>query len=483
MNEKQPPFMLNFKSNINGGFIMEESSRQLEEEKIGKLLLRFSIPIVISILVSELYSMVDTLFVGRNVGAVGIGALVIVFPIQRIIIALSMMIGIGTSTSFARSNGENEIEKSKKIVKNGFTFACFLMTSLSLVIYIFSEKILLGLGASSDILPYAMDYLRIIIIGSTFLSLTIFTSNIMIALGNPRISIISTSIGAICNIIIDYILVVKMGKGVKGAAIATTLSQMAGFAFAYYHLLKVKKEYKIGYGFHLDKSIVLPIILVGLSVFIIEAEDGIVMGVINNLLINTVGDSAIVVLGVISKLYMFLFITMFGISSAMQPIAAYNFGAKNFKRLKEVMRKTTIYATATTAVLWIIGLIFAPKLVPIFVKEPEIINESIKAFRIIIAVFPIISIYYVAIFYFQAMGDVKYAVTVSILRQIMILLPVAIILVKVFNLGAMGVWLAFPISDCIVAIVGLKLIKMEGYELNQKVKKEKEKISKEYILN
>ena len=223
----------------------------------------------------------------------------------------------------------------------------------------------------------------------------------------------------------------------------------------------------------------------GLSAFVIEAEDGIVMGIINNLLINTVGDSAIVVLGVISKIYMFLFIAMFGIASAMQPIAAYNFGARDFKRLKEVMKKTTIYATITSAILWVIGMIFAPKLVTIFVKDPIIIAESVKAFRIMIAVFPIISIYYVSIFYFQAMGDIKYAVTVSILRQIMIMLPVAIILVKVFNLGAMGVWLAFPISDIAAAAIALKLIKDEGYELNEKVEKQKqkEKRAREYILN
>ena len=464
---------------------MEESSRQFGEEKIGKLLLRLSIPIVISILVSELYSMVDTIFIGRNVGPTGIGALVIVFPIQRIIIALSIMIGIGTSTSFSRSNGEHDLEKSKMIIKNGFTLSFFMMSTLSILIYIFAEGILLKLGASSEILPHAMDYLRTIIIGSTFLSLTIFTSNVMIALGNGKISIISTSIGAICNVIIDYILVVKMGKGVKGAAIATTISQIAGFTFAYYHLLKVKKEHKIGFGFHLDKKLLLPIIFVGLSAFIIEAEDGIVMAVINNLLINTVGDSAIVVLGIISKMYMFLFITMFGISSAMQPIAAYNFGAKDFKRLKEVMKKTTIYATGTATVLWAIGMIFAPKLVPIFVKDPEIIIQSVMAFRIMIAVFPIVSIYYVSIFYFQAMGDIKYAVTVSVLRQIMILLPVAMVLVRVFNLGAMGVWLAFPISDCAAAIIALRLIKVEGEALDQKVKKQKkkEKISKEYVLN
>lgn len=466
---------------------MKVNSKQFGEENIGKLLLKFSIPIIISMLVSELYNMVDTIFIGRSVGAHGIGALVLVFPIQRIIIALSVMIGIGSSTAFSRANGENNIEKSKKVIESGFTLSCLIMIPLTILTYFFSEEILLALGASKQILPYAKDYLSIIIFGSTFLSLTIFTSNIMISLGNSKISIISTSIGAIFNIIIDYILVVKMGKGVRGAAIATALSQIAGFAFAYYHLRKIKKQYKIGLGFHLDKKIVLPILLVGLSAFVIEAEDGIVMAVMNNLLLNTVGDSAIVVLGVISKIYMFLFITMFGISSAMQPIAAYNVGAKDYKRLKEVMKKTTIYASMTSVILWALGIIFSAQLISIFVKDPKIIKDSILAFRIMISVFPIISIYYVSIFYFQAIGQARYSVTVSIVRQLLIMLPLSIILVKLFNMGAMGVWISFPISDIISALLAIYLIRKESYKLNIKVKKQKQRQKqrkiKKYAIN
>ncbi len=453
---------------------MGKNNKLFGEEKIGKLLLRFSIPIIISFLVSELYNMVDTLFVGRNVGAYGIGGLVLVFPIQRIIIALSVMIAVGASTAFSRSNGQNNFDESRKIVRNGFSLSILLMISITAIIYIFSEKILLSLGASHQILPYAKTYLDIIIFGSTFLTLTTFISNIMISVGNNKVSIISTSIGAIINIILDYILVLELKMGVKGAAIATTVSQVIGFTYAYYHYSKIKKEFKIPSGFELDKKIIIPIILVGLSAFIVESEDGILMAVRNHLLVNTAGDGGIVVLGVISKVYMFLFITMFGIASAMQPIAAFNVGAKNYNRLKTVMQKTTIYAVLTTSILWVMAMIFTPQLMAIFVKDPEIIRESVKAFRIVVAGFPVVSMYYVSIFYFQALGKAKTSIFLSISKQLILTIPVSIILVKGFNLGAMGVWLAYPISDILASIASYMLIKEESYKLNIKIEKARE---------
>lgn len=460
---------------------MEEDNNLFGREKIGKLLVRFSIPIIISLLVSELYNMVDTLFVGRYVSEKGIGALVLVFPIQRIIIALSMMIGIGTSTAFSRALGAKEDEKSKKIVRNGFTLAIVIMLTLTGLVYFKAEPILRGLGASDSILPYAMDYLSIIILGSTFLSLTIFTSNIMISTGNSRVSIASTSIGAVLNVIIDYVLVKELGFGVKGAAIATTLSQIAGFSYAYYNLRKLKKEHGIKTGLELNPKIFMPIVLVGISAFIIEAEDGILMGVLNKLLSAAVGDSAIIVLGVISKLYMFLFVTMFGIASAMQPIAAYNAGANNYARLKEVMRKTTVYATLSTAVLWAIGMVFTEPIVKLFVMDPEIVAESVIAFRIMIAVFPLISVYYVSIFYFQSIGKPRYSVSVSILRQLVIMMPLSIIMVKAFNMGAMGVWLSYPIADLISTGISFVLIRKESNKLTETIKKEKKKKEKQRL--
>jgi putative MATE family efflux protein len=445
------------------------------EERIGKLLLKFSIPIILSYLISELYNMVDTIFVGREVGASGIAALVLVFPIQRIIVALGTMIAVGTSTAFSRSNGRNDIKGAKNVLKNGFSLSYSIMILLTLTVLIFGNNILMMLGASQTMLPLAKKYLMIIIFGSMFVSMTIFISNIMIAVGQSKISIISTSVGAVLNIILDYILVTKMSMGVMGAAIATTLSQVAGFIYAYYHYRKIQRQYEVELGFEIDKKIAASIILVGISAFVIEAEDGILMAVLNNLLASTIGDSGIVVLGVISKVYMFLFISMLGIAAAMQPIAAYNLGAKNYRRLKGVMHETTKFAFIAATVIWIPMMIFTPQLISIFVTDADIILKSVKAFRIMIAVFPVISMYYVSIYYFQALGKAKTSILVSVLRQIIIMIPISIIMVKGFKLGAMGVWLSYPISDILASLASYMLIRNEGIELNIAVRKQVEK--------
>ncbi len=461
------------------------NNRIFAEEKIGKLLFRFSIPIIFAYLIAELYGIVDTIFVGREVGSFGIAALVLVFPVQRIIYAIASMISIGTSTAFARANGEEDFTESRNVLMSGFTLSYLIMIVIVVAVILFSEKILLFLGASESVLPLAKQYLTLIIFGSVFMSMSLFISNVMYSVGNNKISVISTSIGALVNILINFILVSNLDMGVLGAGISTAISQLVGFIYAYYHYKKIEKRFKIGFGFKLDKKIIQSILLVGVSALIVDADDGFLMAVLNNLLGSTIGDAGIVVLGVVSKVYMFLFIGMIGVAVAMQPIAAYNIGAKNFKRLKEIMWKTTKYAFLTSLAIWIMMFIFAPQLISIFVKDDAVINESIKAFRIMIAVFPVVSIYYVSIYYFQAMGKAKTSLVVSALRQILLMIPISIILVKGFNLGAMGVWLTYPISDFLASLASFMLIRNEGLELNLKLKKqqlEKERIASNLIL-
>lgn len=462
------------------------STKIFGEEKIGRLLFRFSIPIIFAYLISELYGIVDTIFVGREVGSTGIAALVLVFPIQRIIYAIASMISIGTSTAFARANGEKDFNESRDVLMSGFTLSYLIMLGIVVGVLLFREEILIFLGASEAILPLAKQYLSFIILGSVFLSMSLFISNIMYSVGNSKISVMSTSIGAMVNILINIILVSNLNMGVLGAGISTAISQMVGFIFAYYHYRGIKKKYRIGFGFKLDKKIIQSILLVGVSALIVDADDGFLMAVLNNLLGSTIGDAGIVVLGVVSKVYMFLFIGMIGVAVAMQPIAAYNIGAKNFKRLKEVMKKTTKYAFLTSLAIWAAMFIFAQDLIGIFVTDQEVISESVKAFRIMIAVFPLVSIYYVSIYYFQAMGKAKTSLLVSALRQIILMIPISIILVRGFNLGAMGVWLTYPISDFLASLASFMLIRNEGLELNLKLKKqqlEREKVAKNLILD
>ena len=441
-------------------------SDSFENEKVGILLLKMSLPVMLSMLVSELYNMIDTIFVGNYVDPSGVGALSVVFPIQRIIIALSMMIGIGTSTAFTRARGAQDYDSARNIITNGFTLVLAVMLPLTVFIYFNAESVLSFLGGNGAILSYGVEYLSFIIFGSIFLSWTIFTSNIMISLGKTKISIMSTAIGAIMNFFIDLVLVKYLHMGVKGAAVATLVSQIAGFLFAYYHLSKLKREMNVERGFKFSYKYVLAILAVGVSAFIVEAEDGILMAVLNNLLDTVAKDEGIIILAVITKVYMFLFVTLFGISSGMQPIAAYNLGAKNYVRLKEVLRKTIIWATLVTGVMWAFSMVFSRQIIRIFIADEMIIQKAIPAFRMMVAVFPLISVYYIAIFYFQALGIAKKSIFLSVLRQIVIMIPLSIFLVITLNMGADGVWLSYPIADGMVFVIGTFMLYKEFKRLD-----------------
>ena len=426
-------------------------------------------------LVAELYNMVDTIFVGRAIGGNGIGALIVVFPIQRLMIALSMMIAIGSSTSIARSNGEKDFEKLGDAIKNALSLIVVIMIPLMAITIIFKDKVLLLLGGSENTIPYAKEYLNIVVFGFIFQCFTTCIAYIMMALGNRKIPLISTSIGAISNVIIDYILVVAIPCGIKGAAIATVISQIISFLYAYHHFHEVIKTFNISLGFKCNKEVWLSILTIGFSAFIVEFEDGLVAAILNNLLLRYEGEIGVIVLGIISKVSMFMFINIIGVSAAMQPIAAYNVGAKNYKRLREVVKKSIIAGFCSSAALWAGGLVFADKIISIFITDPYIIAKSAKAFRIMILLFPINSMYYLSIYYFQALGKAKTSFLVSIFRQLIILLPVSFVMLTVFDLGAMGVWISYPISDLVSSITSHFLMRRERNKLENKIQKQKEK--------
>lgn len=450
----------------------KQNEKLFSEGNIAKVLLKFSVPAILSLLVTELYNMVDTVFVGRAVGGNAIGALVVVFPIQRIVAALSMLFAIGTSTTVARFNGEKNPKGIASTIQNALSITVTVLVPFTAIVFIFRKNILQLLGASDVILPYANDYLSYIIFGSIFICLTTVMNYTMMSLGNRRITMISTSAGAILNAIIDYILVMQLGMGVAGAAIATLVSQIVAFSVSAYAFRKTVKKYDLQLKFELNKFFVRSIVVVGFAAFIVEAEDGILMAFLNNLLLNYAGDEGVIILGIISKVSMFMFITMLGIGSAMQPIAAYNLGAKNYERLRKIVIETVIFALVTSILLWIVTYVFAPQILSIFVTDPALIAKSVDAFRTMVTVFPVLSIYYVCIYYYQAIGRGKASFVISILRQIIVMLPLSVILVRFMGLKDYGVWIAYPISDLVAGVVAVALIIHAVRDLDRQISSE-----------
>lgn len=440
---------------------MGMDDRIFSEGKISKILLRFAIPAIISLLVAELYNMVDTIYVGRYIGPNAIAALTISFPIQRFLIALGFLVAVGTSTYVSRNLGEKNFLEIEKTIINAFVTILILMVVIPLLIFLFKESILYKLGASSITYPLTNEYVSIILIGAIFQCLGLVACYIMTALGNTKITLYANSIGAILNVILDYILVAHYGIGIQGAAIATVFSQVVSFFFIVYKFKDVVKSFKIKVSIKaifssLNLDIIMGIIAIGFSTFVIEISDAVVSVILNNLLYSKGGDTAIIIIGVITKISMFMFIAIIGISSAMQPIVAYNFGAEKYNRMKETVRASIKTVTFVSIIFaGILGLL-SNEIIGFFLMDKEILPSAVKAFRICISLLPFTGIYYIAIYYYQAIGEAKKSFLLSIFRQLVVFIPLAFIFVQI--LGTLGAWIAYPVSDLISALVSSFLL-------------------------
>lgn len=406
--------------------------------------------------------MVDTVFVGRYVGAYAVGGLAIAFPIQKLLISLGLLISVGASTYVARYYGEKNTQKLKYIIVNSLVLTAILLISTSLLILIFKKPVLNKLGASSKTFGFADRYVSIILLGGVFQSLSVVACYIMKSFGNTRITLYSNSLGAICNVLFNYIFVVKFKMSVTGSGMATVISEIAAFAFAMCEFRGIKEKYNICFtiryiGMILNMKYIKNIMAVGFSTFVVEISDAIVDALLNNLLISNGGDSAVIIVGVITRISMFMFITIIGISLAMQPIVAYNLGMGNNKIMKKVLKISIAAVSLTSFVLWTIFMIFPGTMIGFFIRDAVILKKACLAFRICISLIPLTGIYYVCIYYYQAIGEAKLSFFLSIYRQLVVFIPVAILFVEIF--GTIGAWIAYPVSDFISFATSVCLIR------------------------
>lgn len=446
---------------------MKINRKIFESKNTDKLLLKFAVPSMVALLVIELYNMVDTIYVGRNLGSIAIGALAIAFPIQRLLSALGLLIAVGSYTAVSRNFGEKNYKDLKTVIKNSITLTIFTMLIVTSVLHVFLDSIIIGLGASSTIFPFAKDYLSIVIFGGIFQGIAIVMCYIKTALGDTKITLKATSLGALLNIALDYVLVVLYPLGVKGAAISTVLSQSVSFLYAWYKFYSVKESFDLNLSFELDHDISSEILAVGFSTFIVEISDAVVAVLLNNMLLSYGGDKALIIIGVTTRISMFLFITVIGISSAMQPIAAFNYGAENLDRVKEVVKKSIKYVTLFSTVVWLLLMALTKYIIGFFMTDGELLSETVRILRIIISVFPVVGIYYVAIYFYQAMGEGIKSLLLSIYRQIVIFIPLIFIMSQI--MGLVGIWLSFPISDVISAFTGIFYINRAAIQLNEEL--------------
>ncbi|WP_353049845.1 MATE family efflux transporter [Carnobacterium sp. ISL-102] len=427
-----------------------------------KLLVEFSIPAIIGMLVNAIYNVVDRIFIGNDpvLGSLGLAAVSITFPVTLVLLAFALMVGIGGSTRFSISLGKKETEKAKFFLGNGVMLAIIAGLLFMILGNIFIEPILQALGASSDVLPFATDYLSVILYGAVFQSVAMSLNNFSRADGNPRNSMISMMIGAGFNIIFDYIFIIQMGLGMKGAAYATIGGQFLSMVWQLAYFLGPRANVQLAIqNMKLRAAYVKDILTTGIPAFLLQIANSVLNIVINASLVIYGGDIAISVAGIITSATTLIIMMVAGLIQGLQPIISYNTGADRPDRVKQALKIATVIGGIISTTGFLIFQFFPEFVITLFNQEPAVVSLGVEAIRIWTAAFPLVGIQIVWASYFQAVGKVRLASFLNLARQIIFLIPLILILSPIFELN--GIYAAVPIAEALAFVVTFVFLKSQ----------------------
>ncbi|MCD4669507.1 MAG: MATE family efflux transporter, partial [Actinomycetia bacterium] len=436
---------------------MKSQKDQILNGDLRVLLFRFSIPSIVGMIVSALYNLVDTIFVGNGVGPIAIAALTIVFPIQIIMLAIGLMIGVGSASVISRGLGKGDEGLAAKTVGNAVIVNIILNAFLMSAALIFIDNILKFFGASANVMPYACDYLSIILIGFIFFSLSFAANHIIRAEGRPRAAIYPMIIGAALNIILDPIFIFVFKMGVRGAAIATIISQAASVLYIVLYLYFGKSIFRPKKGmFRIDFRLIKNILTIGFPSFLTAITDSIIFLIFNRAILYYGNDTYLAIAGITIRIMNFIVMPIVGISYGFSTIVSFNYGAKLYIRVKKVFREAVIWTSLLAFIGFIMSMFFPRLLFRIFTDDIQVINNGIVPMRIAVILFPVLGFLIVGGTLFQAIGKPVPALIINFSRQVIFLLPAIFILPIFFGLN--GVFLSWPVSDFLSFIVTIIFI-------------------------
>lgn len=425
---------------------------ELGTENIGKLLYNYSLPAIIAMTAASIYHITDSIFIGHGIGALGISGLAITFPFMNLAAAFSSLVGAGAAALLSIRMGQKDYESANIILGNVVTLNIIIGLVFTIVSFIFLDPILLFFGASETTLPYAKDFMRIILLGNIITHLYMGLNAILRSMGHPEKAMIATITTVVINLILNPLFIFGFKWGIQGSALATVLSQAVMLIWQLKFLsnkdnfIHFKKQF-----FKLQAKVVKSSLAIGLSPFLMNAAASLVVIIINQGLIRTGGDLAVGAYGIVNRIaFLFVMIVM-GFNQGMQPIAGYNFGANLFHRVDEVLRKTVIRATIVTTFGFIIGELFPHAVASIFTNDEELISIAANGMRIVFITFPIIGFQMVTANFFQSIGMAGKAIFMSLSRQLLFLIPS--LLIFPYFWGINGIWISMPVSDTISSVL------------------------------
>lgn len=446
-------------------------TNELGTKDVSKLLLQYSIPAIIGMIVNALYNIVDRMFIGNipDIGPLAISGVGISMPIITIIFAFAMLSGIGTTANISLLLGRGDKKKAQHALGNGIVLGILTSIVLMVIMFLFLDKILYVFGASDATLVYAKEYTSVLIGGIIFTTLSFSLGATVRADGNPKFSALVMIVGCVINIILDYLFIFVFHLGIKGAAYATVISQAVSMFMVLYYYLYGPSTLKFSRAtFKLDRKVILGIIAIGMSPFAMQIASSVVQVIANNILREHGGDLAIGAMTVITSVQMVFLMPIFGINQGSQPIIGFNYGAQQYNRVKQAIKLCTISATIILTIGWAIIQFFPHGIVGLFSNDPALTEMSVHGLRIFMLFMPIIGVPIIFSNYFQSVGKAKIAMLLSLLRQVIFLIPVILILPNFF--GLTGVWIAGPIADSLSTIVTIYFFYRERNALTETIK-------------
>ena len=407
-----------------------EITWRLEHERIGRLLLHYAMPAVIGTMVNALYNIVDRIFIGQGVGPLAMAGLTLTFPILLFLQAFGMLIGAGAATRVSIYLGRRENEMAEKVLGNAFTLT-FIITL--------------------ETIPYAQDYLNIVVPGTLLTSLSFGFNAVMRASGYPKKAMFTMLIGAITNVILDPIFIFWLDMGIKGAAIATIISMLLCTLFVMNHFVQKDSIVRFHKGtFKLEKHVVWNILTIGVSPFAMQLAGSLVVVIQNYALKQHGGDLALGANGIITSVGMLLVMLIIGIAQGMQPIVGFNFGAKKYERVQETLRLVIITATIIMGVGCFCSVAFPKLITRAFTNDPDLLDVTANGLRISLLVFVVVGSQISISQFFQSIGIAWKAMFLSLSRQVLFLIPAMLLFSRFWGLD--GVWYAAPFSDFVAAV-------------------------------
>ncbi len=447
----------------------DKATLELGTKPVGKLLMQYSLPAIIAMTASSLYNMVDSIFIGQGVGAMAISGLALTFPFMNLAAAFGAGVGVGASTCISVKLGQKDYATAQRVLGNTVTLNLIIGIAFSIVSLLFLDPILYFFGASEQTLPYARDYMVIVLLGNVFSHMYFGMNAVLRAAGKPRQAMAATIFTVVLNTILDPIFIYPMQMGIKGAAYATILSQVLALIWQMKIFSDKKELLHLRRGIYgLKKNIVKNILGIGLSPFSMNVCACIVVIFINKGLLEYSGDLAVGSYGIANKVcFIFVMVNM-GLNQGMQPIAGYNYGALKLDRLMKVLKLAVIAGTCITTLGFLVAEFIPEACARLFTKDKELIQLSVNGMRIMMAAFIFVGSQMIITNFFQSIGKAKVSMFLSLSRQMIFLLPL-LLLLPLF-MGVDGVWWAMPISDVISEIVAVAMMAVYMKKFNKQHK-------------